>query len=98
MDTNTIKCFKCDVEMKNWEYFTPQEEFIEVHPIDSGLSFRTYGHYGSTIFDPVGTGEYLDVAICDYCVMKNLEKVRGNGKESLKNNVDIIVDAMERHG
>ena len=98
MDTNTIKCFKCDVEMKNWEYYTPQEEFIAVHPIDNGLSFRTYGHYGSTIFDPIGAGESLDVAICDLCIMKNLDKVRGTGKPDLEDSVDMLVDAAERHG
>ena len=42
------------------------------------------GHYGSTIFDPMGTGEKLDVAICDKCVMANLDIVRGTGKESLE--------------
>jgi hypothetical protein len=95
---NKIPCIVCSKELDNLDYESRSTgNRIEVHPM-CGLHFRTYGHYGSTIFDPMGTGEYLDVAICDYCVMKNLEKVRGNGKESLKNNVDIIVDAMERHG
>jgi hypothetical protein len=70
---------------------------VEVHPMN-GLHFLTRGHYGSTIFDPIVTDETLDVAICDLCIMKNLDKVRGTGKEQLENTVDMIVDAMERHG
>ncbi len=58
-----------------------------------GLHFRTYGHYGSTIFDPMD-GTYLDVAICDECIMKNLKKVRGNGVNDLFN----FANMMERHG
>jgi hypothetical protein len=70
---------------------------VEVHPM-GGLHFRSYGHYGSTIFDPIGTGEYLDVAICDLCIMKSLDSVRGNGKEQLEDTADMLVDAAERHG
>jgi hypothetical protein len=46
----------------------------------------------------MGTGEYLDLAICDLCIMKNLDKVRGTGKKDLEDNVDILIDTMERHG
>jgi hypothetical protein len=70
---------------------------VEVHPM-GGLHFRTYGHYGSSIFDPLGTSEYLDLAICDLCIMKNLDKVRGTGKKDLEDNVDMLIDTMERHG
>ena len=94
---NKIPCIVCSKELDNLDYVMQDGKRVEVHPMD-GLHFRTYGHYGSTIFDPVGTGEYLDVAICDYCIIKNLNKVRGTGKENLENNIDILVDAMERHG
>jgi len=30
--------------------------------------------------------------------MKNLDIVRGTGKQNLEDNVDILVDACERHG
>lgn len=95
---NKIPCIVCSKELDNLEYIIrSNNKKVEVHPM-GGLHFRTYGHYGSVIFDPMGTGEYLDVAICDYCIMKNLDKVRGTGKEDLDHDVDIIVDAMERHG
>jgi hypothetical protein len=92
-----IDCLACGKALDNLDYEMPNGKRVEVHPMN-GLHFRTYGHYGSTIFDPMGTGEYLDVAICDVCVMKNLDKVRGTGKEGLEREIDILVDAMERHG
>lgn len=58
----------------------------------------TRGHYGSTIFDPMGTGETLDVAICDLCIMKNLDRVRGTGKKQLEDDVDMLVNATEGQG
>jgi hypothetical protein len=94
---NKIPCIVCSEELDNLQYEMRDGKQVEVHPM-GGLAFRTYGHYGSTIFDPIGAGEYLDVAICDLCVMKNLDKVRGSGKEQLEDNVDMLVDAAERHG
>lgn len=92
-----IDCIACGKELDNIEYTTRSNGTkVEVHPMD-GLHFRTYGHYGSTIFDPID-GTYLDIAICDVCIMKNLDKVRGSGKEKLEHEVDILLDAVERHG
>jgi hypothetical protein len=79
---NTIKCIVCANDLENLQYEMRDGKPVEVHPIN-GLHFRTYGHYGSTIFDPMGTGEYLDIAICDSCIMNNIEKVRGSGKSGL---------------
>jgi len=94
---NKIPCISCGKELDNLEYDMQDGKRVEVHPMN-GLHFRTYGHYGSTIFDPMGTGEYLDIAVCDVCVMKNIDSVRGSGKASLEETVNILVDALERHG
>ena len=94
---NEIDCIACGKTLDNLQYEMRDGKQVEVHPM-GGLHFCTYGHYGSTIFDPLGTGESLDVAICDLCIMKNLDKVRGTGKPNLENSVDMLVDAMERHG
>ena len=94
---NDIDCIACGKTLDNLQYEMRDGKQVEVHPM-GGLHFRTYGHYGSTIFDPIGTGESLDVAICDLCIMKNLDKVRGTGKPDLESSVDMLVDAMERHG
>lgn len=87
-----IPCFVCDKPLHNFQW----DDRVEVHPSD-GLSFRTYGHYGSVVFDPMN-GTYLDIAICDLCIMRNLEKVKGSGKQGLEDNVDMLIDAAERHG
>jgi len=94
---NTIDCIVCGKSLDNLDYEMRNGKRVEVHPMH-GLHFITYGHYGSVIFDPMGTGEYLDIAICDLCVMKNLDKVRGTGKNGLEGNVDVLMDAAERHG
>jgi hypothetical protein len=97
-----INCIACNKELDNWEYEGRGGVMVEVHPM-RGLHFRTQGHYGSSIFDPMAEPLSLDVAICDLCVMKNLDKVRGTGKKELLDNVnilvdDILVDAAERRG
>ncbi len=93
-----IPCIVCGKELDNWVYESSDQTFmIEVHPMN-GLHFQTRGNYGSAIFDPVVTDERLDVAICDVCIMKNLDKVRGTGKKKLENDVGILLDALERHG
>lgn len=75
---NKVSCFVCDKELDNMEY-----DNVEIHPMD-GLHFRTYGHYGSAIFDPMN-GSYLDIAICDKCVAERSEKVKGSGKKDFGN-------------
>lgn len=92
MNTSTISCFSCDKKLKNWVY-----DSVEVHPQD-GLHFSSNGHYGSTIFDPVGLDLSIEIAICDECIMRKLEHVRGSGKETLENEVGILLDALSRHG
>lgn len=34
-----------------------------------GLSFHSYGHYGTSVFDPMD-GTYLEINVCDECVTK----------------------------
>ncbi len=38
------------------------------------------------------------IDICFGWFMKNLDKVCGNGKKQLENDVGILLDALERHG
>ena len=87
----------CDKALDNMEYTSRSNGTkVEVHPMN-GLHFRTYGHYGSTIFGPMGTGEYLDVAICDLCIMNNLDKVRGTGKKNLVKDADMLLGYIKRN-
>lgn len=59
-------CICCDKELKNLfedDCLQPSE----------GLHFYTYGHYGSTYFDPMD-GSTLNVFICDSCLALKKEK------------------------
>lgn len=42
---------------------------------DNGLEFISYGHYGSTVFDPMD-GTFLAINICDSC-LKSAARGRG---------------------
>lgn len=38
------------------------------HQPSGGMSFHSYGHYGTSFFDPMD-GSYVQVAICDECLV-----------------------------
>lgn len=62
-------CIICFRELRDFNETTGKDRGF--HPI-GGLEFITYGHYGSTVFDPVN-GDSLHVVICDTCVSKELK-------------------------
>ena len=62
MKTNCIKCGK---QLDNWDVAYP-EGASQVHPL-GGTVFRSYGNYGSTVFDPLDAS-YLDICVCDSCL------------------------------
>lgn len=55
----TCVCIACRKDMRNYLSDGLQP--------DSGLSFMTKGHYGSTVFDPMD-GSYLEICVCDRCL------------------------------
>lgn len=62
MKTNCIVCYK---EIENWDEAYPEGN-TKIHPI-GGTVFRTYGHYGSTVFDPMDA-TYMEIVICCDCL------------------------------
>lgn len=66
MKTN---CIICETEVDNWDIAYPEGSNV-VHPI-GGTAFRTYGHYGSTMFDPMDAS-FLEIVICDTCLKDRL--------------------------
>lgn len=68
-----ISCFKCDKELENFE------DNDIIHPIE-GLHFKSYGHYGTAVFDPMD-GSSIDIVICDSCLSNNVDKIYGSGKK-----------------
>lgn len=63
-----MKCIVCNKEL---EYALGNEDDYHKDSYQpyAGLEFFTYGHYGSTYFDPIN-GNSLRVCICDECVEK----------------------------
>lgn len=59
------KCIKCDKSLTNLAN-------VGMQP-DNGLACVTYGHYGSTYFDPMD-GSYLEFTICDTCIKELVDK------------------------
>ena len=60
------------------------ETMNEFHP-DGGLHFRAYGHYGTTVFDPMD-GTSLDICICDKCLLVHRNNIYGTGRHHLDEN------------
>lgn len=63
-----INCFKCEKSL---------EDIGDIQPM-YGVAFVTYGHYGSTYFDPMD-GTSIEIVICDDCLKENEEKIYGKG-------------------
>jgi hypothetical protein len=58
-----LPCIICGTRLKNvWED-------AENQPND-GVACTTRGNYGSTVYDPVLTAEFLEFNICDPCLVK----------------------------
>ena len=68
-----VLCLCCEKEVENQDY----EGLIGIHPMD-GTAFNTYGHYGSTCFDPMD-GTFLELCICNECLPKKKKFMYGTG-------------------
>lgn len=61
-----LSCICCDAFLENIMG-------DEGHQPNDGLSFHSYGHYGSTVFDPMDD-TFIEIAVCDPCVKKAASK------------------------
>ena len=59
--SQALPCIRCGKELKN------VFEDAENQPSD-GTAFITYGHYGSTVFDPMDSSSCLELNVCDECL------------------------------
>ena len=75
MKTN---CIVCNAEVENWDGVYPDNE-SQIHPI-GGTVFRTYGHYGSTVFDPMDAS-YLEIVVCDTCLASRMNRTYGGSDD-----------------
>jgi hypothetical protein len=63
MDKALIPCFVCGKELED----------IGVNEPIKATQFKTYGHYGSGVFDPMD-GTRLAINICDTCLIEGSRK------------------------
>ena len=69
MSVEALPCIVCGKTLKNvWETAENQP--------DSGVAFTSPGNYGSTVFDPVLTGEFIEISVCDECLVRAGEQGR----------------------
>ena len=68
----TRLCIACDKDVSN----CASEEHDDFNmPPDGATVWTSHGNYGSTIYDPISGGEYLECYICDECVTKKADRV-----------------------
>lgn len=96
MKTN---CIVCNAEVENWDEVYPEGN-SQVYPID-GTAFRTYGHYGSTVFDPMDAS-YLDIVVCDPCLRSRMERTYSGVNvqyraelDKKRTEMDAIIDQLD---
>lgn len=96
MKTN---CIVCGVEVDNLDIAYPENPKA-VHPI-GGTVFRTYGNYGSTVFDPMDAS-FLEIVICDSCLKSRMNRTYEGvdqkyrqAIEAQKAEMNAIVDQLD---
>lgn len=81
-----LSCIVCAAKVDNWDEVYP-ENSNNVHPL-GGTVFRTYGHYGSSVFDPMDAS-YLDIVICDSCLKNRLDCTYAGVNEDYQTELDV---------
>lgn len=69
MSTPALPCIVCGSELDNVGIET------EVNQPYAGTAFTSYGHYGSTVFDPMDRS-HLEINVCDNCLVANAGRAR----------------------
>lgn len=69
-----VNCFCCGRILEAEQSDNP----MDIYPVYGALVFRSYGNYGSTVFDPVpprkGT-ELIQITVCDGCIKAKSKRV-----------------------
>jgi len=63
-----LPCIVCGRALEN-ATGGPGDEVMNTNQPSEGLAFKSYGHYGGTVFDPMD-GHFLEVNICDSCLLE----------------------------
>lgn len=82
-------CFKCGKELES--------VFPDKFQAYAGTQFVSYGHYGSTVFDPMNESEYIEIVICDDCLLKNSDNVSHMTKEVSHSSLNTVGNEEEEN-
>ena len=65
-----LKCIVCGKELEPAVPDGPAAQFGVKNQPFGGTTFRTQGHYGSTVFDPLNDLLSLEINVCDEDLLK----------------------------
>lgn len=87
-----LPCICCGVELENID------RGVDVNQPYNGTTFTSHGHYGSTIYDPMYTGHYLEINICDACLVLRKDRVlEGRDSRPIMENGVIVGHDTDYH-
>jgi hypothetical protein len=78
-ELDELHCFKCNAKLEPAIPGEPGQLMDDGYVPKTnqpyrGTTFHTFGHYGSTVFDP-NDGTILELNICDSCLRKYYRRV-----------------------
>lgn len=87
-DGNALPCFICDKVL-------PNISDTVINQPSGGTAFITYGHYGSTVFDPMNN-TFLEITICDDCYHEKATKFKVlRGREYKKQSYEAFYEISD---
>jgi uncharacterized protein YlaI len=73
--TVQVECLICNKKLNKDQ--STEEPTNSIGAVYEGLVCRTYGNYGSALYDPIATiEEFLEFYVCDECIEKNAKKIQ----------------------
>lgn len=66
---NALPCFVCGKPLAGVGGPTVNQPYY-------GTAFDSYGHYGSGQWDPLDSGELMELAVCDLCLKARRDRTR----------------------
>lgn len=65
--TDALPCIACGKRLENALFDVDNQPY-------GGTAFVSFGHYGSTFFDPMD-GQNIEINVCDLCLAKHTTKI-----------------------
>jgi len=88
-------CICCDREVK---FLCPELncKTTSIGCPDDATVWRSWGNYGSTVYDPQNSNEFLELVLCDNCLKQKASKVRRKVHEQKETRLISVEPFVER--